>query len=184
MVSPPLEKSAHRRCEKRVHYALGGLVGINKAPLKAPPNARVRVRTEVDVVDGLLRVFGYALTFGAYAGTQSVVVETCGALGAVFPRRRHVPTKGRSVTIEISGAGLGRTERSVRSRTRRRHRRSDQALCRSSIDCGRGKFCRDRGDGVKTCMGDNARGEHCRSSIHCSRDMFCKDPGDGLKVCM
>lgn len=58
------------------------------------------------------------------------------------------------------------------------------AYCQSGIDCGSGQFCKDRGDGIKLCMGKGHGGAYCKSSIDCGSGMFCKDRGDGLKVCM
>jgi hypothetical protein len=57
-------------------------------------------------------------------------------------------------------------------------------FCNSSIDCGGGAFCKDRGDGIRICMGDGARDDFCHSSIDCAGGMLCKDRGDGMKVCM
>ncbi len=56
--------------------------------------------------------------------------------------------------------------------------------CASGLDCGPREFCKDRGDGLKLCMGNNVRGEFCASGIDCAPSLFCKDRGDGLKVCI
>jgi hypothetical protein len=56
--------------------------------------------------------------------------------------------------------------------------------CHSSIDCGPGGWCKDRGDGVNVCMSHGSRGEFCQSSIDCGGGLFCKDRGDGMNVCM
>jgi hypothetical protein len=53
--------------------------------------------------------------------------------------------------------------------------------CRSGIDCGSGEFCKDRGDGVKVCMGNGGAGAYCRSGIDCGSGLWCR--GDGVKVC-
>jgi hypothetical protein len=58
------------------------------------------------------------------------------------------------------------------------------ANCRSSMDCGSGEFCKDRGDGVRVCMGHGIRGEPCKAAIDCDSMLMCKDRGDGFKVCM
>lgn len=58
------------------------------------------------------------------------------------------------------------------------------AYCKSSIDCDGSRFCKDRGDGIKLCMGDGGAGAYCKSAIDCEGSRFCKDRGDGLKVCM
>lgn len=55
--------------------------------------------------------------------------------------------------------------------------------CKTSIDCGAGSFCKDRGDGRKVCMGNGARGDACKSTIDCGGGLFCKDAGNGRKVC-
>src|SRR5690348_6322842 len=55
------------------------------------------------------------------------------------------------------------------------HAEEGLAYCNSSIDCGSGQFCKDRGDGLKLCMGNNARGDYCESSIDCNPGMFCKE---------
>ena len=56
--------------------------------------------------------------------------------------------------------------------------------CHSSVDCRSGEFCKDRGDGIKLCMGDGRQNDFCKTGIDCGRGLFCKDRGDGLKVCM
>lgn len=58
------------------------------------------------------------------------------------------------------------------------------AACHSSIDCGAGKFCEDRGDGLKLCMGNERRGAFCHASTDCAGGLFCKPRGDGFQVCM
>lgn len=55
--------------------------------------------------------------------------------------------------------------------------------CQNSFTCGSSQFCKDRGDGVKLCMGDSPPSAYCVSSIDCA-DGFCRDRGDGLRVCM
>ncbi|MHB8873784.1 MAG: dickkopf-related protein [Myxococcaceae bacterium] len=55
--------------------------------------------------------------------------------------------------------------------------------CRSSLDCGSGQFCKDRGDGAMACMGGGGAGAPCTSGIDCGSGQFCKDHGS-LKVCM
>ena len=56
--------------------------------------------------------------------------------------------------------------------------------CRGSLDCGPSSFCKDRGDGIRVCMGDGGPGANCRGSVDCGGGLFCKDPGDGIRVCM
>lgn len=56
--------------------------------------------------------------------------------------------------------------------------------CNSGIDCGHGTFCRDRGDGVKMCMGGGVTGAPCAVGTDCASGLFCKDRGDGLRLCM
>jgi hypothetical protein len=58
-----------------------------------------------------------------------------------------------------------------------------QITCDSSLDCEFSQFCKDRGDGVKLCMGDGAPGAYCVSSLDCTTG-FCKPRGDGFEVCM
>jgi hypothetical protein len=57
-------------------------------------------------------------------------------------------------------------------------------VCRSTIDCPSGAFCKDRGDGIRLCMNNGGRGDFCASTIDCSSGLFCKNRGDGLKSCM
>lgn len=54
--------------------------------------------------------------------------------------------------------------------------------CRSGLDCGSGQFCKDRGDGVRVCMGNGGPGAPCASGVDCGSGLFCRDRG-GLKVC-
>ncbi len=58
-----------------------------------------------------------------------------------------------------------------------------QAQCRSSIDCGAGEFCRDRGDGVRLCMGHGRAGDFCSGSTDCGAGLFCRDSARGLHQC-
>ena len=64
---------------RRVHYALVGLVPINNNEISVPANARVRVVTEASGLDVFLRALGTVFTLGLYGGSQSAVVEVCGA---------------------------------------------------------------------------------------------------------
>ena len=73
---------------------------------------------------------------------------------------------------------------------RRRHRSSSrysdddrEPSCLSSLDCGSGEWCKDRGDGRSVCMGNGGGGDSCSSNLDCGRG-WCKDRGDGRKVCM
>lgn len=52
--------------------------------------------------------------------------------------------------------------------------------CRSSLDCGSGDWCKDRGDGVNVCMGHGGQGAPCSSSLDCE-GMWCR--GDTFKTC-
>ena len=61
--------------------------------------------------------------------------------------------------------------------------RSSASSCRSSIDCGSGQFCKDRGDGAMVCMGNGGVGSPCSSGIDCGSGQFCRDHG-AMKVCM
>ncbi len=65
---------------RRVHYALVGLVPINNNEISVPPNARVRVVTQASGLDVFLRALGAVFTLGLYGGSQSAVVEVCGAI--------------------------------------------------------------------------------------------------------
>jgi hypothetical protein len=56
--------------------------------------------------------------------------------------------------------------------------------CSSSLECGSGGWCKDRGDGLKVCMNNGGHGASCSSSIDCAGGGFCKDRGDGYRVCM
>jgi len=56
--------------------------------------------------------------------------------------------------------------------------------CHSSLDCGPGGWCKDRGDGVNVCMSHGGRGSFCQSTIDCGNGLWCKDRGDGMNVCM
>ena len=61
---------------------------------------------------------------------------------------------------------------------------TSQRSCNSSLDCGSGGWCRDRGDGLKVCMNSGQHGDSCQSALDCGSGGFCKDRGDGMKVCM
>jgi hypothetical protein len=189
----------HESCvetkRKRVHFALAGLVPLHDSTVAASPGTRARIQSETDIVDVFLRGLGYTFTFGLYGGTQSVVVETCygpqaGVVaGAPMPPPPPPPPpapapQGVTITVPQVSIGLGTTRGKRARRSATRGGASNQAYCSSSLDCGSGEFCKDRGDGMKMCMGDNAPGEYCSSSIDCGSGSFCKDPGDGMKMCM
>jgi len=59
-----------------------------------------------------------------------------------------------------------------------------QWACDSTIDCSGHGFCKDRGDGVKLCMHEGARGDYCTSTIDCGGGLFCKRGPGGLEICM
>lgn len=59
-----------------------------------------------------------------------------------------------------------------------------QRVCNSSLDCGSGGWCKDRGDGVQVCMNKGGHGDSCQSSLDCGSGGWCKDRGDGFMVCM
>lgn len=179
---------------KRVHYAIAGLVNINDDQLQAPANTRVRFKAETDVADVLLRAIGYVFTFGLYGGSQSMVMEACyGApsapVAAAAPPPGLAPPSATppSVTVSIPNVAFGA---GVATHTGRRAARGrapvedDLPFCQSGIDCGSGEFCRDRGDGIKLCMGNGVNGDYCSSGIDCDHGLFCKSRGDGFKVCM
>jgi len=58
------------------------------------------------------------------------------------------------------------------------------SICKSSLDCGSGEFCKENSDGIRVCMGRGGRGAACSSSIDCDSGLFCKDRGDDFNVCM
>lgn len=58
-----------------------------------------------------------------------------------------------------------------------------QNYCSNYLDCARGEYCLNRGDGIYFCMGKGKRNDFCTSSSDCEKKS-CKDRGDGLKVCM
>lgn len=60
---------------------------------------------------------------------------------------------------------------------------SGQPTCRSSLDCPSGSFCRDRGDGLRYCMGKGGRGAFCQSSLDCISGYMCRDQGGNIKIC-
>lgn len=182
---------AHESCvetnRKRVHFGLAGLVPLHDSSIAAVPGTRARIQAETDIVDILLRGLGYTFTFGLYAGTQSVVVETCYAPPpgvaasspmppppAAYAQPQDVRVTVPAVSIELGSSRAHHPQRAVARQ---------QAYCSNSLDCGSGEFCKDRGDGMNVCMGKGAQGHYCNSGIDCA-SMSCKDPGDGFKVCM
>jgi hypothetical protein len=52
-----------------------------------------------------------------------------------------------------------------------------------SVSCPSSDFCRQRGDGVWVCMGNNPPGGYCVDSTDCANG-FCEVREDGLTVCM
>lgn len=57
--------------------------------------------------------------------------------------------------------------------------------CQNHLDCGSGEFCKDRGDGLRLCMGNGGQGDYCADTTDCEGvGLWCKDRGDGLTVCM
>jgi hypothetical protein len=92
----------------------------------------------------------------------------------------------RNVTVTVPSVSVGfgaSAGHRRRANSRRAPIEDDLPFCQSGLDCGSGQFCKNRGDGIKLCMGDGANGDYCSSSIDCD-DGFCKNRGDGLKVCM
>ena len=77
-----------------------------------------------------------------------------------------VRSQPSSVTVNLNGRGGGGYEPEI-------------PQCRSSGDCGFGKFCRDRGNGNKVCMGDGAGGAPCVTSGDCGSGLFCRTGGSG-----
>jgi len=59
-----------------------------------------------------------------------------------------------------------------------------QWVCDNTLDCKGKGWCKDRGDGVKLCMKDGARGDYCTSTIDCGSGLWCKKGPAGLEVCM
>ncbi len=56
--------------------------------------------------------------------------------------------------------------------------------CGASGDCHGGQQCKDRGDGVKVCVGKGKNGAFCANSKDCVFPGACKRRHDGVNVCM
>ncbi len=56
--------------------------------------------------------------------------------------------------------------------------------CASSGQCQGGQQCKDRGDGVKACMGNGRNGAFCANSKDCVFPGTCKHRNDVVNVCM
>jgi hypothetical protein len=56
--------------------------------------------------------------------------------------------------------------------------------CSWSTDCDFGKVCRDRGDGIKSCLGNGTAGDYCGLSADCNLGMKCQSQSPSApRVC-
>jgi len=178
---------AHRR----VHYALAGLVPIGDNEVIVPGNARVRVETQADAVDMLLRAVGAVFTWGLYGGTASATVEVCqapvlsGPPGMTSqPATYPLPQPEVPAPAPYGWSVPGPGPVVPAPGPRRPVRDSNQPMCQSSLDCGPGGWCKDRGDGVQLCMNHGDHDDFCQSALDCGSGLFCQKSGDGFMRCM
>jgi len=65
----------------RVHYLLWGLVPIGNTSsekiIAEKQITKVKVKTQADFLDGLLRCVGLMFTSGIYAGSESQTIQSC-----------------------------------------------------------------------------------------------------------
>lgn len=57
------------------------------------------------------------------------------------------------------------------------------AYCQSTGECLSGETCKDRGDGIRLCMGKGQRNDFCAAPADCTSGLSCAARNDGLKVC-
>jgi hypothetical protein len=84
----------------------------------------------------------------------------------------------RLITIAIALFALTATAEA------RHHWRYDYSTCRENYDCPGEAQCRDRGDGVMSCMANQPYGAVCQYNNDCGILLDCRDRGDGIHVCM
>lgn len=55
--------------------------------------------------------------------------------------------------------------------------------CGSGLDCAGTLTCRDRGDGVKVCMGNGAQGAYCAYGTDCAGALSCRPTYGAIMTC-
>jgi len=55
--------------------------------------------------------------------------------------------------------------------------------CHVKADCSDGKWCRDRGDGVRLCLGSEPRGGFCQYEDDCGHGLLCGKGKDKIGKC-
>ncbi|MBK7857400.1 MAG: hypothetical protein IPJ65_02005 [Archangiaceae bacterium] len=114
------------------------------------------------------------------AGVDPALQATAAQRAQVLESPQAPPPPPPNITINVTPAAVA----AASPRRLGRARAVESSSCTSSLDCGPGGWCKDRGDGVNVCMNHGSHGDYCQSSIDCGAGGFCKDRGDGVNVCM